>query len=136
MKSTVFECQQGRYAASARTVYTALSKFPTFTDLPDVEELSAVHALYVAVHVPVFTCPSCASRDFSLPVAHAHLRILAQARLFPPWTATHHSSNVRNPNVACPLSSASPRIMSDDMLTAKGIPCGGEYSSQVLHCIH
>jgi hypothetical protein len=89
-----------------------------FTNLPDVEELSAVRALYVAVHVPVFTCPSHASQDFSLPVSHAHLQILAQACLFPPQTATHHSSNVHNPSVACPLSSASPRIGQGDWRTS------------------
>jgi hypothetical protein len=121
---------------STRTVYTALSKFPTFTDSPDAKELSAVRTSYVAVHVPVSTRPSRASRNFLLLVAHAHLRILVQTRLFPPRTATHHSGNAHNPSVACPLSSASPRMVSDDMLAAKDILCGGEYSSQVFHCIY
>jgi hypothetical protein len=46
-------------------------------------------------------------------------------RLFPPRMATHHSGNAHNPSVACPLSSASPRIVSDHMLVARGILCRG-----------
>ena len=76
--------QQGRYAAALELSTTALSKFHTFADSPNVKELSAVRALYMAVHihVPVFTRLSRANRNFSLPVAHAHVRILVQTRLF------------------------------------------------------
>ncbi|KAJ8589518.1 hypothetical protein M405DRAFT_205626 [Rhizopogon salebrosus TDB-379] len=110
------------------------SKFPAFADSLDAKELSVVRASYVAVHVPVFTRPSRASRNFLLLVAHAHLRILVHTS----FSTLDGYSSFWQCSQSKHCMSLIERFASDSVRPhAHGQGHSVQRcSSQVFHCIH